>query len=82
MAVRKHLTQHQRTKDKIRTSQLITRLQSNALGKLKHPMTYEQIRCAEICISKTLPSLAAHKVEVDGDVTITVLQVAEHKAAK
>jgi hypothetical protein len=72
MAVRKVLTQKQRTRDKIKASQLLNRLQNNALGLLKNPMDSNQIRCAQILIDKTLPNLQALAVEAEIDHEITI----------
>lgn len=70
------------TKDKIRTGLLITRLQNHALGKLKKPMTSQQIKAAEILLARTLPTLQSVNVDMAGQVSIEVLQVADHKTTK
>jgi hypothetical protein len=72
MAARLQLTHSEKTKSKIQTSMLVIRLQSHALGKLKHPMTASQIRCAEILLNKTLPNLGAIQVEAEIDHEITI----------
>lgn len=71
MAVRKNLTQVQRTRDKIRTSQLINRLHNHVIGK--NQMTSTQIRAAEILLNKTLPNLAQQTIDLDmdGELVIT-----------
>lgn len=71
MAARKNLPHVQRTRDKIRTSQLINRLHNHAVGK--NQMTSTQIRAAEILLNKTLPNLAQQTVDldVDGELVIT-----------
>ena len=66
MAPRKNLHHNEACRDKIQTSQLINRLQNNALGKLNSPLTREQIRCIEILLRKKLPDLV--NVEHSGDV--------------
>jgi hypothetical protein len=73
MARRKQVSHSQATKSRIKTTQLVIRLQSNAFGTLKHPMNRDQIRCAEILLKKTLPDLASLHVEaeLDHEVTIT-----------
>lgn len=53
-----------RTRAKIQTSQLINRLQTNALADAE-VMTSGQIKSAEILLRKTLPDLSA--VQVSGD---------------
>ncbi len=67
MAARKNTAHLQRTRDKIQTSQLITRLQNHALNKLSKPMTRDQIRAAEILLNKTLPNLQAMQLDVEMD---------------
>jgi hypothetical protein len=54
------------TRAKIQASQLVNRLQDNALGKLKVEMTPGQVRSAEILLKKRLPDLTAseNKTEV------------------
>jgi hypothetical protein len=73
MAARKQVSHSKATKARIQTSQLVTRLQSNAFGKLKNPMTRDQIKCAEILLDRTLPKLSALQVaaELDHEITIT-----------
>lgn len=55
------------TRAKIKTSQLINRLTSHALGKLGLEPT--QVRAIEILLKKTLPDLTA--TELSGGVAIT-----------
>ena len=68
MAIRKKLTHDTETRAKIKTSQLVNRLQDNALGKIE--LTKDQIRSIEILLKKTLPDLSAidgtmeHKGEI------------------
>ena len=45
------------TRAKIQTSQIITRLQNHTLGKLKKPMTREQIQAAGILLKHALAPL-------------------------
>jgi hypothetical protein len=54
------------TRARIQTTQLVNRLQDNALGKLKNEMTPGQVRSAEILLKKKLPDLSAaeNKTEV------------------
>jgi hypothetical protein len=54
------------TRERIQASQLINRLQDNALGKLKVEMTPGQVRSAEILLKKTIPDLSSteNKTEV------------------
>lgn len=45
-------------------------------------MDDSQVRAALGLLRKAMPDLAAHKMDISGDVKIEVLQVADHKAAK
>ncbi len=47
----------ERTKEKIKTTQLINRLQNHALGLVE--MTASQVRATEILLKKTTPDLSA-----------------------
>lgn len=53
------------TRERIKATQILNRLQANALGELKVPMTDGQIKCAIALLKKTLPDLST--VEVKGD---------------
>lgn len=68
MPARTTLAQTQATRDKIRTSQLINRLQDHIDGKVDLSAT--QIKGIEILIRKTLPDLKA--IEGTLDVTAEV----------
>jgi hypothetical protein len=63
MAARKNLTQLPRTREKIRASMLMNRLQDFVLGKCT--MTPSQVRAAQLVLRKTLPDLKAVKVEYE-----------------
>jgi len=52
---------------RIQTSQLLNRLQANALGEIE--MTREQIRSVEILLKKVLPDLQA--TTLDGELKLT-----------
>jgi len=71
---------YKKTRDKIKVSQLINRLNANALGTLTNPpgkkleegeinpiveMTAGQIRSAEILLNKSLPNLIATDLKVE-----------------
>jgi len=60
------------TTAKIKTGQLLTRLQNHTLGKLKVPMTASQIRAAEILLARTLPTLQAMQVQTQVENEITI----------
>lgn len=70
MATRFDKEHDERTRLKIKTSQLINRLNNHALGEIE--MTASQIRAAEILLNKTLPNLAAMQVTAD-------IQVSSHE---
>jgi hypothetical protein len=63
MAARRNLTQLPRTREKIRTTMLINRLQDFVLGKCD--MTPSQVRAAKLVLRKILPDLKPIKVEYD-----------------
>lgn len=61
---------YEKTRAKIRTTQIVNRLNKNMLGILKNDVTGElielttgQIRSAEILLSKSLPSLTSTEVK-------------------
>jgi septum formation inhibitor-activating ATPase MinD len=58
VAERNNKSHTQRAREKIQTSQLINRLQENALAE-KEFLTVGQIRSAEALIRKTVPDLKA-----------------------
>jgi hypothetical protein len=61
MATRKMLRQPDYVREKIRTSQLINRLQKCAFGEISLTMT--QLRAIEILLRKCLPDLAAAEIK-------------------
>lgn len=63
MATRLNRTHDAKTRDKIKTSQLINRLYSFTKGEIE--LTNGQIRGIEILLKKTLPDLSS--VAVTGD---------------
>ena len=65
MPARKMLNHDTRTREKIRTSQLINRLTNHVLGKVE--LSASQVTAALGLIRKTLPDLAA--IEVKAEVT-------------
>lgn len=68
MAARTVKVRHdENTRAKIKTSQLVNRLSSHALGKLKLEAT--QIRAIEVLLKKTLPDLSS--VELKGGISIS-----------
>lgn len=65
MAKRYNLTQNDACREKIRTTQLINRLQDHVFKDLELSAT--QLRAIEIMLKKVLPDLSAQ--ELTGDVT-------------
>jgi hypothetical protein len=63
-------------REKIKTSQLLNRLQNNALGLLE--LNSVQQRSIEILLRKTLPDLTA--TEITGDVASFVMRLPEPAA--
>jgi hypothetical protein len=57
MAARKHLSHDAKTRERIKTSQLINRLQSYANGTVT--LESGQVRAIEILLKKTVPDLSA-----------------------
>lgn len=79
MAARTRRIRHDdQTRERIRTTQLINRLQANALGELKIEMTPGQVRSAEILLKKSVPDLSSteNKTEVTHRYVADVPQVA------
>ena len=72
MAARKNLMHSEETKERISTSQLINRLNANALGEIEPPLGRNTIRSIEILLRKTLPDLKAveNTGQVDLDMTL------------
>ncbi len=72
MAARKQLFHPDEVKQKIKTSQLINRLQENALSK-KEVLTRGQIDSIKALLAKTVPDLKAveHSGDPDRPVAVT-----------
>lgn len=77
MAVRKQLSHDTRTREKIRTSQLINRLEDHAFGSVE--LTQSQVRAIEVLLKKTLPDLQSveHSGEVDGKLVVNIVRFTE-----
>jgi len=67
MAARKNLTHDAKTRERIKSSQLINALVKHALGECE--MSNTQVRAAEILLRKTIPDLSA--IEMSGETTTT-----------
>jgi hypothetical protein len=65
----------EQTRLKIKTSQLLNRLENHALGE--NDMTPTQIRAAEICLRKTLPDLTSTQISGHIEQTLTHIAVSE-----
>jgi hypothetical protein len=80
MAARKDTTHSKLVRERIQTSQLINRLQDNAIGE--ETMTAGQIRSAEILLRKSVPDLQAIEMDL-GESALTVnLNYASNKPAQ
>lgn len=68
----------EKTREKIQTTQLINRLQANALGELDKEMSASQIQSAKILIDRTLPTLQSTELKGDEDnpLNINVTEIA------
>ena len=67
MAARKDLHHTKQVRKKIQTSQLVNRLQANALGELDPEMSVGQIRSAETLLRKSVPDLSATDITTGGE---------------
>jgi hypothetical protein len=82
MAAR-HDSKHAKVvRERIQTSQLVTRLQNNALAD-EEIMTSGQIRSAEILLRKAVPDLQSTEIETgDGGLVVNLVsQVSGNKPA-
>ena len=73
MAARKKKTHDEGTREKIRVTQLINRLQDCAFGTVE--MTPAQMKAAEICLKKALPDLSQIEQHNTSDQTTYLVQV-------
>lgn len=64
MATRKTIWTPDLVRARIRTSQLVNRLQKHVDGKVKLSAT--QVRAAEVLLARTLPTLTQTDLNVDG----------------
>src|SRR5262245_11366152 len=72
MAARTTKIRHdEKTRLKIKTTQLKNRLEDHALGKID--LTMSQIKCIEILLRKTLPDLASVEATMEGTVVNYVI---------
>jgi hypothetical protein len=68
MAARRVKLRHDdETRARIQTSQLINRLTSHALGRLKKELSASQVKAIEILLRKTLPDLATIEMRGNDD---------------
>ena len=82
MAERMRKTHQQDVRAKIKTSQLINRLENHALGKLELSTT--QIKAIEVLIRKTLPDLSTVTVAGDQDnplKTVTMVELVARESS-
>ena len=62
----------QYVREKIKITQLINRLQSNAMGQLNPPMTAGEIKAAQHLVDKYLPSLSAVESQVKQETSFLI----------
>lgn len=74
MAARYNRHHLELSREKIKTSQLLNRLQANGMAD-KNFLDPNQVRCIEILLRKALPDLSA--VEITGDVVSYVARLPE-----
>lgn len=74
MAARYKTAHTELSREKIRTTQLIKRLQDNALAPQEF-LTANQVRSIEILLRKSVPDLSA--TEIKGDVASFVMRLPE-----
>lgn len=89
MARRLHLAHDKETREKIRTSQLINRLENSVLPRdgRKRVLKIDrldavQVNAIKVLLMKALPDLQQVQLDVAGAVTVEVLTVAKHKTSK
>lgn len=67
MAARKNLTHDEKTRQKIRTSQLINRLQSYAFSEDQVELDAGRLKAIEMLLKKALPDLSAVTLSGPGE---------------
>ncbi len=72
MAARNKASHDYKTREKIRTTQLVNRLTDHALGKIQ--LSTSQVRSIEVLLKKTLPDLQQTTIE-GGDTPLTVNKI-------
>lgn len=80
MAARNKLSHDYKTREKIRTSQLVNRLTDHALGKVE--LSTSQVRSIEVLLRKTLPDLQSVQLSTDEDGIRLVTKVEREFVAK
>lgn len=79
MAARLRVRHQDEIREKIKTSQLVNRLENHIFGEIELSST--QIRGIEILLNKTLPNLQATELSGDADNPLTI-QAIERKIVK
>lgn len=81
MAARLNPYHDEKTRNKIRVSQLLNRLQKNALGEIEPELSQGQIRSIEAALDRALPKLSAVSIEanVDQELTVNIIKYADHQ---
>ena len=70
MSKRDHISQTQRTRDKIKSTYLVKALMEHALNN--SPMSQTQIAAAKILLSKTVPDIRQQEIQQSVDASINI----------
>ena len=70
MSKRDHISQTQRTRDKIKSTYLVKALMEHALNN--NPMSSTQIAAAKILLSKTVPDIRQQEIQQNVDASINI----------
>ena len=74
MAARtRRLTVNEKTREKIRTTQIVNRLVNHALGKNK--MSQTQVQAATVLLRKTLPDLSMQEIQQSIDLKVEEVKI-------
>tara|TARA_R110000772_G_C13310276_1_gene440194 strand:- start:36506 stop:36778 length:273 start_codon:yes stop_codon:yes gene_type:complete len=66
---------HVKTRKKIQTTQLVNRLQKNALGELPEELSNSALQSMKILLDKSLPSLSSTELVGDSDKPLVITEV-------
>jgi hypothetical protein len=72
MAARLDPHHDEKTRQKIKTTQLLHRLQANALGDINPELSVGQIRSIEGCLDRSLPKMSQLSIDATVDHALTI----------